>query len=325
MFKLLWMTVDRHPESLKNLIRERMAQTGWEVFEVSYDHIQAIESIPLEDIHAVLLAPARHFPSRYMERLKNCKLMQIWSSGYDKFNIDDAHGCGITVANNHGSNALSVAEHAILMMLGVARRAPEMHNRVLTGNWAGNDHGMNSYGLGGKALGIVGMGKIGSLVASRAEAFGMKILFTDPVEQENLPESWKKVSFETLLNQSDVVTFHVHLNDQTRSMISTKNLHLLSRRPFLVNVSRAEIVEREALLQALQGGLIRGAALDVHYEEPTNSSDQLLSHGNLFLSPHIAGSTIDSYEATIEACLGNIAQGLEAGIVRGIIPPKPTS
>ena len=260
MFKLLWMTIDRHPESLKNLIRERLAKTGWEVFEVSYDHIQVMESVPLEDINAVLLAPARHVPSRYMERLRNCKLMQIWSSGYDKFNIEDAHERGITVANNHGSNALSVAEHTILMMLGVARRAPEMHRRVLTGNWAGNDHGMSSYSLGGKTLGIVGLGKIGSLVASRAEALGMKILFTDPAEQEILLKSWQKVSLETLLNQSDVVTFHAHLNDQTRSMISTKNLHLLSRRPFLVNVSRAEIVEREALLQALQGGLIRGAA-----------------------------------------------------------------
>ena len=145
MVKLLWMTIDRHPESLRALIREQLAETGWEVFEVSYDSLEDLGTVPLEAIDAVLLAPARHFPTGYMDRLGQCKIMQIWSSGYDKFNIEDAHDRGILVANNHGSNAISVAEHTILMMLGVSRRAPEMHNRVVTGNWAGNDHGMNSY------------------------------------------------------------------------------------------------------------------------------------------------------------------------------------
>ncbi|MDA7715946.1 hypothetical protein N8797_01070, partial [Pontimonas sp.] len=177
MIKLLWMTIDRHPESLRTLIREQLTETGWEIFEVSYDSIDAVESVPLEEITAVLLAPARYFPPGYMDRLAQCKLMQIWSSGYDKFNIDDAHSRGIPVANNHGSNATSVAEHTILMMLGVSRRAPEMHNRVITGNWAGNDHGMTSYSLSGKTLGIVGLGNIGTLVAKRAEALGMKIIF----------------------------------------------------------------------------------------------------------------------------------------------------
>ena len=125
MTKLLWMTIDRHPESLKALIRNQLSDAGWEVYEVSYDSIDSLESVPLESIDAVLLAPARHFPLQYMDRLTSCKLMQIWSSGYDKFNIDDAHARDIAVANNHGSNAISVAEHTILMMLGISRRAPE--------------------------------------------------------------------------------------------------------------------------------------------------------------------------------------------------------
>jgi len=147
---------------------------------VSYDSIGEINDVPLEEVGAVLLAPARHFPPEYMDHLEECKLMQIWSSGYDKFNIEDANSRGIPVANNYGSNAFSVAEHTILMMLGVSRCAPEMHERVVTENWKGNDHGMSSYSLSGKILGIVGLGNIGTLVAKRAEALGMRILFSDP-------------------------------------------------------------------------------------------------------------------------------------------------
>ena len=84
------MTIDRHPLSLKDLIRSKLVSVGWKVFEVPYESIEALADIPLEDIDAVLLAPARYFPPEYMERLISCKLMQIWSSGYDKFNINDA-------------------------------------------------------------------------------------------------------------------------------------------------------------------------------------------------------------------------------------------
>ena len=320
MVKMLWMTIDRHPESLRALIREQLAETGWEVFEVSYDSLQDIESVPLEEIDAVLLAPARHFPTNYMDRLTQCKIMQIWSSGYDKFNIEDAHDRGILVANNHGSNAISVAEHTILMMLGVARRAPEMHKRVITGNWAGNDHGMTSYSLSGKTLGIVGLGNIGTLVAERAEAFGMKIVFADPGVKTTPSRSWKKITFEELLGVSDFISFHVHLEASTRNLINTGNVRLLTKNPFLVNVSRANLIERRALEDAMDSGQIRGAAIDAHYEEPTTSSDELMSRQNIFFSPHVAGSTVDSYTSMLGACVENIREYFETGSVRGQIP-----
>jgi D-3-phosphoglycerate dehydrogenase len=306
MTKLLWMTIDRHPESLRSLIREQLAETGWEIFEISYDSIDTMESVPLEEIDAVLLAPARYFPPKYMDRLTQCRLMQVWSSGYDKFNIGDAHSRGIPVANNHGSNAISVAEHTILMMLGVSRRAPEMHNRVITGNWAGNDHGMTSYSLSGKTLGIVGLGNIGTLVAKRSEALGMKIIFADPGVKASPSPGWEKQTFNGLLAQSDYITFHVHLGPETKNMINSTNIGLLKKNPFLINVSRAELIEREALLHVLESQAIRGVAIDAHYQEPTKLSDKLISFDNVFYSPHIAGSTVDSYQETVRACVENI-------------------
>ena len=319
MVKLLWMTIDRHPESLRALIREQLAETGWEVFEVSYDSLQDIESVPLEEIDAVLLAPARHFPTGYMDRLTQCKIMQIWSSGYDKFNIEDAHNRGILVANNHGSNAISVAEHTILMMLGVSRRAPEMHNRVTTGNWAGNDHGMTSYSLSGKTLGIVGLGNIGTLVAKRAEALGMKITFADPGVTASPSPGWEKQTFEELLTRSEYVTFHVHLAPETKNIINSTNIGLLKKKPFLINVSRAELIEREALLDALESQAIRGVAIDAHYQEPTEPSDELFSFDNVFYSPHIAGSTVDSYQETVRACVENIRATHQSSTTQGLI------
>jgi len=311
MVKLLWMTIDRHPESLRNLIREQLAETGWGIYEVSYDSIDTIEDVPLEEIDAVLLAPARYFPSEYLDRLSQCKLMQIWSSGYDKFNIEDAHSRGIPVANNHGSNAISVAEHTILMLLGISRRAPEMHDRVITGNWAGNDHGMTSYSLSGKTLGIVGLGNIGTLVAHRAEALGMTIVFSDPGVDFSLSPRWGKKTFDELLGHSDYITFHVHLGPETRNMINSDNVALLKKQPFLINVSRAELIEKKALLDVLESKTIRGVAIDAHYDEPTDPADSLLSHPNVFFSPHVAGSTVDSYLDTINACVLNIARAIE--------------
>ena len=319
MTTVLWMTIDRHPESLKALIRDHLTEAGFAFFEVSYDSIDQLASIPLEDIDAVLLAPARFFPLEYMDRLTQCFLMQIWSSGYDKFNIGDAKARNIPVANNHGSNATSVAEHTILMMLGVSRRIPEMHERATSGNWAGNDHGMSSYSLSGKTLGIVGLGNIGTLVAKRAEALGMAIIFSDPGISVSPEDHWSKVNFEELLHSSDYITFHVHLSESTRGMIDMKNIGSLVRQPFLINPSRAELIDRVALMTAMRGNLIKGAAIDAHYDEPTDPEDPLFAFANVLFSPHVAGSTVDSYRETIGACVANIKNAVSSGVVSGTI------
>lgn len=318
---VLWMTIDRHPESLQGLIREQLAGMGWDVLEVSYDRLEELNALPLEQVDAVLLAPARYFPPSNMDRLTSCKLMQIWSSGYDKFNLRDAQDRGITVANNHGSNAIAVAEHTLLMMLGVARRVPEMHNRVITGEWAGNDHGMSSHSLSGKTLGLVGLGNIGTLVAQRAQAFGMEIIFADPAFSDSSFRNWEKVDFDHLLANSDFITLHVHLEPATKHLINSENIGLLLKRPFVINVSRADLIEREALEKALDSQQIRGVALDAHYEEPTRASDSLMGRRNVFFSPHVAGSTVDSYRQMLAACIGNIGDFLEKGTLRGEILP----
>lgn len=319
MKTLLWITIDRHPESLKTLIRERLNSAGFKVFEASYDSLDALSGMPLESVDAVLMAPARYFPTEHMDRLTNCRLIQIWSSGYDKFNIEDARERKIPVANNHGANAVSVAEHAILMMLGVSRRIPEMHERVISGNWAGNDHGISSYSLNGKTLGIVGLGNIGRLVATRAEALGMTIRYVDPNVNLSPKGSWISSDFETLLGVADYLSFHVHLTDATRGMVNMRNISQLGRKPFLINVSRADLIDYDALLFAVENQLVKGVAMDAHYEEPTRSDDRLFSFPNILVSPHVAGSTVDSYSDTIDACIANIERSLSGREPYGLL------
>lgn len=319
MSKILWMSVERHPDSLRTLIRDAITASGFEVIEAYYEDIDELENSPLENIEAVLMAPARHFPNQLMDRLVNCKLIQIWSSGYDKFNIADAWERKIPVANNHGANAVSVAEHTILLLLGISRRIPEMHQRVITGKWEGNDHGMSSYSLKDKTLGIVGLGNIGTLVAHRAEALGMNILFSDPNKAETLNPNWQKREFDDLLGEVDYLTFHVHLTESTRNMLNAANITLLKKQPFVINVSRAELIDRAALQDAMKKNLLKGLAIDAHYEEPTKVSDPLFSFPNILMSPHVAGSTVDSYIDTITACLVNIKRAISGKAVEGLL------
>ena len=318
--EILWMTIKRHPDSLKSLVRERLRQTGWKIHEHQYDSISALEDISLEDIDGVILTPARYIPPQFLKRMTKCSLIQIWSSGYDKFNLHDAREAGLRVANNLGSNAVAVAEHTILLMLGSARRSTEMHRRVVQGSWAGNDHGMSSHSLYGKTLGIVGMGRIGSLVAARALSFGMKIVFVDPkLGEADGPTGTIRTDLESLLRMSDFISLHLHLTNETRNIINRESFSLMERQPFLVNTARAELVERDSLLEALENGAIRGLAIDAHYSEPTLSDDPMWKFPSVLGSPHIAGSTVDSYIETIEVCVKNLHDSFAGKTPRSLI------
>lgn len=318
------MTVDRHPKSLKKLIREKLQETGWDFHEVSYENIERLETIDLESVFAVLLAPARNIPIQYLKQLNNCSLLQVWSSGFDKFNIRDAQSCGLVVANNHGANATSVAEHTLLLMLGVSRRAFEMHQRVIGGTWTGNDHGMSSFSLRGKTLGLLGLGRIGGLVAVRSQAFGMQVVFYDPfVEQDQAPAGVKKVSWETLLSDSDYISLHLHHTETTRGMIDETAFAQMRREPFIINASRAELIDKDSLIRALRAGKIKGLGIDAHYQEPTNAQDALWEFQNIFASPHVAGSTIDSYAETVDACIANIKIALSGEKPQGVLAASP--
>jgi len=260
---------------------------------------------------AVLCAPGRKLSKRVIEGASHLRLYQLWSSGYDKFDCDFARACGVPVANNGGSNGASVAEHAIMLMLAVHRQLPAMHQRTTTGNWAGNNHGMDLKMLSGKTLGIIGLGNIGKKVAKRALAFDMDVQFTD-LEVQDLQASQlsniRQVSEDELLRTSDILSLHLHLTGATNSLLNRENFKKLKDSVVLINVSRAGLVDQQALLEALESGRLWGAGLDVYPSEPTKAGDPVLNHPRVVATPHTAGSTLEILVKAIDRSIDNLKQ-----------------
>ena len=257
----------------------------------------------------VFFAPGRYLPDDILYSARHIKLMQLMSSGFDKFNTDGARKYGIPVANNGGSNAQSVAEHTVLLMLSIYKWLPDSYDRTVNGRWSGNSHGMDMYTLRNKTIGIIGFGKIGRLVARIVNGFGMKILYYDIQRASNGIEDDLNAEFveqEELYKRSDIITLHLHLNDHTKEMIGRKEFAIMKNSAVFINVSRAQLADNSALLEALNERKIWAAGLDVFENEPTSPNDPLLVHPHVVATPHMAGSTYDAYKASMENSLGNI-------------------
>ncbi len=243
------------------------------------------------------------------------KLIQLVSAGFDRIDVALCRELGIPVANNGGTNAPDVAEHALMLMLAWQRRLVDFDRFVKAGQWRGLDSAQTTFTLAGKTVGIVGLGKIGQRVAQLLAPFGVRILFYDaypPPPAVSAALGTEQVDRDTLLAQADIVTIHVPLNAATRNMIDAAALDRMKVTALLVNTCRGEVVDEAALVAALQAGAIGGAALDVLVQEPPLPDHPLLALDNIIFTPHTAGVTFDSFSrrgAFIFANIGRVADG----------------
>jgi D-3-phosphoglycerate dehydrogenase len=248
-------------------------------------------------------------------------------TGIDNVDVDYCTSRSIYVANVPKANSVAVAEHTLFLMIYIAKNMKSagrglMQRRVL--NVLGSE-------LQGKTLLIIGLGYIGSEVAKRANAFGMKVIavtkhpdkkgFTTRDDNSSrrrerpydfLDGLMRSNELSKCLSDADYVSLHTNLTDETRDMIGIEEFRLMNRTAFLINVARASIVDRDALYAALYDGTIAGAAFDVFWEEPANPHDRLLQLDNFVLTPHIAGWTRESANVAAEVITKNIekvAQG----------------
>ena len=260
----------------------------------------------------------------------NLKLVQKF--GIDARNVDQdaCRDAGVPVRTLRRRVNGTVAEHAILLMLAVGRKLIETHgaldfaslqalgykpakfdpDHVAGANWA-RIHGLRS--LQGATLGALGLGEVGREVATRARAMGMEILY---YQRTRLPKdieaecSATYVSYEELLQRSDFISVHLPLNDSTRGMLNSDAFALMKTGAIVANISRAHIVDQDALIAALDGGRLGGAGLDVHYEEPGASNEPLKNYPNVVLSPHIAVAQRAHNLADTAELVGNLANAL---------------
>jgi D-3-phosphoglycerate dehydrogenase / 2-oxoglutarate reductase len=214
-----------------------------------------------------------------------------------RIDVDAAREHDVWVTNMPGSNAAAVAELAFAQMIALARYSVVAGIAVKGNRWAEGPRFVGTE-LAGKALGIVGMGNIGTRVALRARAFEMRLLVCDPYIPAShvtaLGGRW--VGLDELCRESDFVTLHCPLNAETRHMVAARQLALMKNSAFLVNLARGGVVDEDALLECLRGRRIAGAAIDVMESEPPRNDHPLLALDNVLATPHIGGSTREAQQ-----------------------------
>jgi glyoxylate reductase/D-3-phosphoglycerate dehydrogenase len=237
------------------------------------------------------------------------RLIQLLSAGYDDVDLEAARRAKVPVCNNGGANAISVSEHAMMLMLGVSRRLIWQHGNVSAGRWRGNGPAPRMYEIYDKTLGIVGLGTIGKKVARLANAFRMRVQYYDIARLPEHEEDALGVRFRLLrelLRTSDIVTLHVPLNGSTRHLIGADELALMKPEAIIINTSRGPVIDEAALTRALGDNKLFGAGLDVFDQEPPPPDNPLLKLPNVLLTSHFAGPTWDNHVARFRNAFDNV-------------------
>ncbi|MHA7818446.1 MAG: 2-hydroxyacid dehydrogenase [Erythrobacter sp.] len=241
------------------------------------------------------------------ERLR---LITNFGSGTEHIDLRAAARRRIIVTNTPGVFTEDTADLAMAGIIGVPRRIREGVELIRRRKWTGwAPTAMLGRKIGGKVLGIVGMGRIGQAVAHRARAFGLQVIYHS---RKPLPPSAEQMlgvrhvgDMDALVAEADILTLHCPLTDETRGLINARRIALMKPGACIINTARAEIVDQEAMIEALQSGHLAGAGLDVYPDEP-NVDPRLIAHPNVMTLPHIGSATVEGREASGEKVIANI-------------------
>ena len=240
--------------------------------------------------------------------------------GTDAIDIPAATELGIAVVNNPGLGSVPVSEHTLAFLLDLAKQISRSNVEVRQGKGFGQGHASTRIHLEGRTLGVIGCGQIGTEVVRKcAVGFGMRVLVYDPYipssKAEAVGGTWV-AELGPLLSESDFVSLHPELTEETRGMIGEPELRRMRRDAFLINTARGQVLQQAALLRALDEGWIAGAALDVFDPEPPPPDSPLYAQDNLIVTPHVAGLTIEAREQLALSAANQILQ-----VLRGERPP----
>lgn len=274
--------------------------------ELSYDSLlrQAV------DADYLLVSGRLPIDEGVLSAATNLKMIQRTGVGIEMMDIDAIKKHGIPVYVNAGVNARSVAEHTLTLMLCCLKNIPLIDKNVKHGVWKKQQTGVGCNEMYGKTIGLVGMGAIGRQVATYLKVFGARVLYTDLFRATSEVEEQLSLtfisSFEELLSQVDILSFHCPLTQDNKEMLDERTLSLMKEGAMVVNTARGKLIEPKALYDSLTAGKIRAAALDVHYEEPLHQDYPLSQLDNVILTPHIAGLTYEAFYAMMHDAVENI-------------------
>ncbi len=262
-----------------------------ERYDVTAKEVSPAELLALIEAYEALIVRSRtKVTGAVIQRGKRLRVVARAGVGIENIDVKVATERGIMVVKAPAGSSQSVAEHAVGLMLCLARRIPEADRSMKEGRW--EKAALRGTELAGKVLGLIGSGRIGSEVAGICQAMGMSVIAFDPYLPKERAESRgiRLTTLEEVLQMSDFVSVHAALTEETQHMISHPQLSMMKRTAYLINCARGRIVDEEALTMSLQEGMIAGAGLDVYEREPPSGSP-LLELDNVVLTPHIAAST----------------------------------
>ena len=244
------------------------------------------------------------FDEEVFVRCPRLRALSLWGTGTDHVDLEAAARHGVAVTNTPGVSAVAMAEHALALMLAVARDIPRIDARTRRGAWP---RGFVTQ-LHGRVLGVVGLGAIGMQTARIARGIGMRVIaWTRTPEGKPIADlGVEMVSLAELYRRSDVVSLHVRLTPETAGMVGEREFSAMKRSAILINTARGAIVDEAALLRALRTGSVRGAGLDVFDQEPLPEGHPLGAEPNVVLTPHSGGVTAEALERGLQMAVDNV-------------------
>ena len=307
----------------KILIVQPIHERGVQVFDDRFDvRVASDPSVAtvireIKGVEGVVVRTAP-FPREIIEAADALKVIGRHGVGVDNIDVKAATEKGIVVVSTPNANATSVAEHTLTAIGALAKQMTVYNREMRVGKWEIRNT-YKAVDLDGKTLGLVGVGRIGSMVARRAAAaFNMKVIAFDPYIT---PDKGREMGVTLVLTsddifrQADVVSLHTPLTPETRGFVNAARLRLMKPTAFLINFSRGEVIDEKALYQALKTGVIAGAAIDVFDPEPPLNDNPLFELDNIIVSPHSAALT--------QECVIRMATGAAEGVVDVLSGRRP--
>ena len=287
---------------MKVLVTERLSTAGTERLR---EHLEVDEKLGLTpeqlaetigDYDALIVRSATKVHSGILDRAANLKVVGRAGIGLDNVDVEAATKHGVLVVNAPQSNVLSAAEHTMALLLAQARNIPAAHAALIAGRWEREQH--QGVELHGKTLGIVGLGRVGTLVAQRASAFGMRLVAFDPYVAPNRAQQMGVTLVETVAEvceRADFITIHLPKTAETVGIIGARELANVRPGVRVVNTARGGLIDESALVDALRSGRVAGAAVDVFDDEPV-TDHPLFALENVVVTPHLGASTVEAQD-----------------------------
>jgi len=302
---------------VKVLVREPISEAGIELlrerFEVDVE-LDGDLAATIGEYDAIIIRSATRLTADLIERADRLKAIGRAGVGVDNVDLTAASKRGIVVVNAPESTVVSASEHTLGLLLSLTRRIPQAHAALEAGRWERSQFA--GLELADKTLGLIGFGRIGQQVARRARGFEMRVRAHDPYVA---PERFRELgvdraeTLDELFSDADFLSLHATLTPETRGMIGREQIRKLKDGVRIVNVARGELVDEEALAEALESGKVAGAALDVFAKEPYEGP--LLGLANVVLTPHLAASTQEAQDRAGMIVAEQVAAALEGGVV----------